>query len=201
MQEEKTLSINEFLVLDDSIDIDKEYQEEINPEDQRIKLEKVGELCEKAEKQQVYVDELTRQLKEEQAKLKDLLEVKIPELLESAGMKELKLTSGKKISIVDELSFNISEAKRPACMNWLRDNGFDSIIKNTVTAQFAKGEDAAANELYEKLLTVGLNVSHKEDVHWQTMKAFLKEQIRGNALSVGDKELFGVDEYKLAKIK
>lgn len=199
--QEKTLNINEFLTLDDSIDIDEEYREEINPESQKIKLEKVGELCEKAERQQAYVDELTKQLKEEQAKLQDLLEVKIPELLESAGMKELKLTSGKKISIIDELSFNISEAKRHACMNWLRDNGFGSIIKNVVTAQFAKGEDAAATELYKKLLIAGLNATHKEDVHWQTMKAFLKEQIRNNALSVGDKELFGVYEYKLAKIK
>ena len=201
MQEEKVLNGNEFMAIDESIDIDKEYQEEINPEDQKVKLEEVGQLCEEAEKQQDYVHELSQKLKDEQAKLRDLLEIKIPELLESAGMKELKLTSGKKISIVDELSFNIPEAKRPTCMNWLRENGFDSIIKNVVTAQFVKGEDQAAIEWYRKLLAAGLNASHKEDVNWQTMKAFLKEQIRNNALSTNDKELFGVYEYKLAKIK
>ena len=201
MQEEKVLNVNEFMAIDESIDIDKEYQEEINPEDQKVKLEEVGQLCEEAEKQQDYVNELSQKLKDEQAKLRDLLEIKIPELLESAGMKELKLTSGKKISIVDELSFNIPEAKRPTCMNWLRENGFDSIIKNVVTAQFVKGEDQAAIEWYRKLLAAGLNTSHKEDVNWQTMKAFLKEQIRNNALSTNDKELFGVYEYKLAKIK
>ena len=44
MQEEKVLNVNEFMAIDESIDIDKEYQEEINPEDQKVKLEEVGQL-------------------------------------------------------------------------------------------------------------------------------------------------------------
>ena len=86
-------------------------------------------------------------------------------------------------------------------MKWLRDNNFDSIIKNIVSAQFAKGEDSKAMQVYWELLAKGFNATHKEDVHWQTMKAFLKEQCRNNTLSTSDKELFGVYEFKLAKIK
>lgn len=200
-EDSKILSAEEFMAIDDSIDVDEAYQEKTDPEQTQIKIKEVGELCEAAEKQQDKVNELSQQLKNEEAKLKELLEVKIPETLEAAGMKELKLTSGKKITIIDELAFNIPEAKRPACMDWLRKNNYDSIIKNIVSAQFAKGEDKAAIEWYRKLLAAGLNASHKEDVHWQTMKAFLKEQSRNNTMSTADKELFGVYEYKIAKIK
>lgn len=201
MKNEETMSLNEFLAVDESEDIDKEYQEEVSEEQTQIKLKEVGELCAAAEQQQAKVHQLAQQLKDEEAALKELLEIKIPETLEAAGMKELKLASGKKISIVDELAFNISEQKRPACMQWLRDNNFDSIIKNVVSAQFAKGEDQTAIKVYRELLAQGYNASHKEDVHWQTMKAFLKEQCRNNTLSTNDKELFSVYEYKIAKIK
>lgn len=200
-KESKVLSAEEFMAIDDSIDVDEAYQEKVDPEQTQIKIKEVGDLCEAAEKQQTLVNNLAQQLKDEEAKLRDLLEVKIPETLEAAGMKELKLTSGKKITIVDELAFNIPEAKRSACMDWLRKNNYDSIIKNIVSAQFAKGEDKAAIEWYRKLLAAGLNATHKEDVHWQTMKAFLKEQSRNNTMSTSDKELFGVYEYKVAKIK
>lgn len=201
MSEEKTMQLDEFLSIDENIDIDESYQEKQDPEFQKIKLAEVGELCEAAEKQQILVQELSQKLKDEEAKLRELLEIKIPETLESVGLKELKLTSGKKISIVDELAFNISEKNKPSCMKWLRDNNFDSIIKNVVSAQFAKGEDSKALQVYRELLTKGFNATHKEDVHWQTMKAFLKEQCRNNTLSTSDKELFGVYEFKLAKIK
>lgn len=201
MKNEETISLNEFLAVDESEEIDKEFKEEISEEQTQIKLKEVGELCTKAEEQQNKVEALTKELKEEEAKLKELLEIKIPETLEAAGMKELKLSSGKKITIVDELAFNISKQKHSACMQWLRDNNFDSLIKNVVSAQFAKGEDDKALKVYRELLANGYNATHKEDVHWQTMKAFLKEQCKNNTLSTNDKELFGVYEYKVAKIK
>ena len=129
MSEEKTMQLDEFLSIDENIDIDESYQEKQDPEFQKIKLAEVGELCEAAEKQQILVQELSQKLKDEEAKLRELLEIKIPETLESVGLKELKLTSGKKISIVDELAFNISEKNKPNCMKWLRDNNFDRIEK------------------------------------------------------------------------
>lgn len=201
MQNDETMSLNEFLAVDESEEIDKEYQEEISEEQTQIKLKEVGELCTRAEEQQTKVNQLDQELKNAQAELRELLEIKIPETLEAAGMTELKLASGKKITIANELSFNIPEERRPKCMQWLRDNNFDSIIKNIVSAQFAKGEDAKALKVYRELLALGYNATHKEDVHWQTMKAFLKEQCRNNTLSTSDKELFGVYEYKIAKIK
>ena len=200
MQNEETMSLSEFLAVDESEEIDKEFQEEISEEQTQIKLKEVGELCAKVEEQQDKVNTLAKELKEEESKLKELLEIKIPETLEAAGMKELKLSSGKKITIVDELAFSISEQKRKACMQWLRDNNFNSIIKNVVSAQFAKGEDEKAIRMYQELLSKGYNAIHKEDVHYQTMKAFLKEQCKKNTLSINDKELFGVYEYRIAKI-
>ena len=201
MSEENTMQLDEFLAIDDSIDVDEAYQEKQDPEFQKIKLAEVGKLCEEAENQQALVNKLSQELKNEEAKLRELLEFRIPETLESVGLKELKLTSGKKISIVDDLAFNISEKNKANCMNWLRENNFDSIIKNVVSTQFAKGEDKKAIEVYRDLLSRGYNATHKEDVHWQTMKAFLKEQCRNNSLSTSDKELFGVYEFKIAKIK
>lgn len=200
-EEKQPLSLDEFLEVDESIDVDQSYSEELTQEQKEIKLKEIGELCEKAEEQDAKVKKLARELEEETAKFNELMRQTIPDTLIAAGMTELKLASGKKISIVDELSFNISDANRADCMKWLRDNDFDSIIKNTVTATFKKGEDEKALATYRELLSKGYDAIHKDEVHWQTMKAFLKEQCGKNVLSTEDKELFKVYEYKLAKIK
>lgn len=49
MSEEKTMQLDEFLAIDENIDIDESYQEKQDPEFQKIKLAEVGELCEAAE--------------------------------------------------------------------------------------------------------------------------------------------------------
>lgn len=200
MSTENEMKLSEFLAIDDSLELDQEFRDQ-NQVSQEIKLEEIGTLCERAEKQQQLVEQLTKELKEQTAILKDLLEEQIPETLEAAGLRELKLSSGKKITVVDDLAYNISEQRRANCMQWLRDRHFDSIIKNVVSVQFAKGEDSNAQKCYQKLLEQGFNATHKEDVHWQTMKAFLKEQVRQNTLSTSDKELFGIYEFKTTKIK
>lgn len=198
---EEILSVDEFMKVDESEEIDSTYQEIIPEEKKEIRLKEVGDLCKQADELNKKVLQLTQELADEKAKLDNLLRITIPEKLESVGLQELKLDSGKKISIVDDLTYNITEEKRTKCMQWLRDNNFDSIIKNTVTAQFKKGEDEMAIKIFRELLSKGLDVNKKEDVHWQTMKAFLKEQCKNNNLSTSDKDLFGVYEFKLAKIK
>lgn len=200
-EEQKEMSLEDFLAVDESESLDAEYQEEISEEQKEIKLKEVGELCKKVEVQKIKVDELTAQLADATAILNKLLQVDLPNIMEEAGMSELRLTSGKRIVIERDLSFTLNDTNRAACMTWLRDHNFDDIIKNTVTASFAKGEDEKALNVYRYLLSEGYDAIHKEDVHWQTMKAFLKEQIGKNTLGTEDKEIFKVYEFKLAKIK
>ena len=67
-------------------------------------------------------------------------------------------------------------ADRSYCYAWLRDNGYGDLVKSNVTVAFAMGEDAQAVKLKAAIQDLGMVSTDKEDVHYQTMKAFVTEQ-------------------------
>jgi hypothetical protein len=88
------------------------------------------------------------------------------------------------------ISANISKDRSAGAHEWLRDNGFGDLIKNTVSVNFGKGEDDKAGELIKGLEDSGYNVDQKEAVHPSTLKAFCKEQIeKGSEIPT---DLFGI---------
>jgi hypothetical protein len=197
---EKNELDNYLLAVDNEID-ESQYIQEISEEDKVVKLAEIGTLCTKAEDLEAKLNASKALVAEQQKALDELLKDKIPTLLESVGLKELKTTSGKKITVYDECAVNISENNRNNCMTWFRENGFDDIIKNNVVVTFRKGDDSNALKIYRDLLSKGFDVNHEEDVHPATLKAFMKERIRQGELSIEDKKLFGIFEYKITKIK
>jgi len=126
----------------------------------------------------------------------------IPDLMDEAGIQSFRLTSGAVVSVNRGIKASISntnaEAKAEA-FKWLRDNGFEDIIKNEVFASFKKGEDEVAKKLKAELETRGLVVKHKESVHGNTLSAFIKGQL-SNGQSV-PMEILGAYEYCITKIK
>ena len=62
-------------------------------------------------------------------------------------------------------------------MNWLRDNGHEDLIKNTISVNFGRGEDESASKLREALNNEGSSYTDKTGVHSQTLKAFVREQV------------------------
>jgi len=136
------------------------------------------------------VEDLTSELKRAQQDLAHVSGEALPAALAEHGLTELKMADGSKITVATVISANISKERSEAAHQWLRDNGFGDLIKNTVAVSFGKGEDEKAIELVKGLEDDGFNVDQKEAVHPSTLKAFCKEQIeKGTGVP---SELFGI---------
>lgn len=136
------------------------------------------------------VEDLTADLKRAQQDLANISGEVLPAALAEHGLTELKMADGSKVTVATVISASISKERSPAAHEWLRDNGFGDLIKNTVSINFGKGEDEKAGELIRELEGDGYNVDQKEAVHPSTLKAFCKEQIEKGSEIPSD--LFGI---------
>jgi hypothetical protein len=134
------------------------------------------------------VKEFVRRLEEED----------IPLAMQELGVDELKLVTGEKVSIKHDVYASLTSESKPAAYNWLEANGFGGLIKTNVSVEFGKGQIEGAESLAEDLQSRGLPVSLGRDVHAQTLKAFLREQL-ANGSNV-PLELFNARPISKAKI-
>ena len=145
------------------------------------------------------VNDLEAQLKEAK-KLKLKLEIEdIPALMEEVGLKELTLESGQKILIESDFKASITKKNKAAAINWLNKNNFGGLVKTFVSVPFGRGEHDVALATVEELSSQFTDVTLEENVHPQTLKSFVKEQLTaGKSVPM---DLFGVFTYSKAKIK
>ena len=88
---------------------------------------------------------------------------------------------------------------RPAAYEWLRENGYDDIIKNTVSCDFGRGEDDIASAFKALAEHEGYMPLQNTGIHSSTLRAFVKERVEN-----GDEfpmELFGAWVAQRATIK
>lgn len=130
--------------------------------------------------------------------LKRVSETLIPDTMAQLGLSSMKLDDGTKVEVSTYYAASIPADAQSAAFAWLRETGNDSIIKRTVSCQFGKGEDKEANELAERLDALGYSFNDKANVHPQTLKAFVREQIESN--KPFPQELFGVFIGKRTKL-
>jgi hypothetical protein len=149
---------------------------------------------------------LEKQIEDEETTLKGLkeqyrklTEEAIPEALTEMGMSSFRMEDGSSIDVKPFYSASISEARRAEAFQWLRDHGFDDIIKNTVSVRFGRGEDELCNRLLGMLGQQGFPAEQSEKVEPSTLKAWVKERVtRGEEFPT---ELFGAYIGKKAVIK
>jgi hypothetical protein len=150
------------------------------PEDKPMGDASLKALSDKANEIQE-LDENIKNLEEKlgqvKAKYRELSEVDIPSMLSELGLSEITLKDGNKISTSTYYSARISEDKRDEAFQWLGDNGFGDIIKNTVSVSFGREEDNSAKKLAEELEGNGFSTAQKKWVEPMTLKAFVREQV------------------------
>ena len=152
------------------------------------------------------LNDLEAQIEEQQDVLNDLKnkyrqisEEDLPSKLEEVGMSEFKLSDGTSISVSRFYSGRITEENRDQCFHWLEENGLGDIIKNTVSANFGRGEDDTANSLANRLEKEGFTTQTKKWVEPMTLKAVVREQVEsGNDLPL---ETFNVYIGQKVKVK
>lgn len=136
------------------------------------------------------IEELEASLKEKQESYRLLTETTIPEAMTEAGMRKFVMEDGSMVDIKPFYGASISKARQAEAFKWLRDHGFDDIIKNTVSVRFGRKEDELATDMINLLRSKGYTPEQTEKVEPQTLKAWVKERIeKGQPV---DSELFGV---------
>ena len=139
-------------------------------------LSSVSSLCKKQLEYEDRVKALKQELKEAEQFLREISQDLLPSAMQEYNLKTLQTEDGHEITVSDFVSAHISEANRKEAHDWLVSNGFGSLIKNHVTAQFGRNEDNHAKDLLAELQAKGMAVTNKVWVEPQTLKSFVKEQ-------------------------
>ena len=162
-------------------------------------LQSVAEVARNIRNKTTEVDDLKKTLKESEAALRQLTDQDLPDLLHEIGINEFTLDDGSKVELRPIYGARIPVEHREAAHAWLREKGFDDIIKNLVSIPFGRGEDGKAGDFISLARMKGFEVMQKQEVHSGTLKAFVKERIE-KGLDV-PADLFGVFTAERATIK
>ena len=104
-------------------------------------------------------------------------EQELPEAMQAAGLSELVLSTGEKITISEFYNAHISKVNQETAYTWLVSNGHAGLIKNEVSLKFARDQERIAEETILALKARGLSPEVRQSVHPSTLKAFVKEQL------------------------
>ena len=145
------------------------------------------------------IADLEQTLKEEKKALLKMTDEDLPTMLAEIGLTSMKLDDGSEVTVKQTYGASILVDNRPAAYDWLRDHGYDDIIKNTVACQFGRGEDDQASAFKAIAEKQGYLAEQKTEIHPQTLRAFVKERVE-----TGDEfpmELFGAYIGQRAVVK
>jgi len=162
-------------------------------------LQSVASTAKAIRDKEALIDELEQKLAEEKKALLKLTDEDLPAMFLELGLNSLTLDDGSQVEVKQTYGASIRVDNRDAAYDWLRDNGYDDIIKNTVACSFGRGEDELAQQFSEFAVKQGFDAQTKTEVHPQTLRAFIKERVES-----GDEfpmELFGAWVGQRATIK
>ena len=162
-------------------------------------IQGIAALAKRAKAMEAEMNDLEDMLKGKKESYRKMTEELLPEALAQLGMSSFNMEDGSSITVKPFYSASIKEERRAEAFAWLRDHGYDDLIKNTVQVRFGKGEDELCSSLLITLKSGGYIPEQNEKVEPMTLKAWVKEQVeKGREFP---SELFGAYIGKKAIIK
>lgn len=140
-------------------------------------LKSIAEMARAVRTKSEEVQRLEAQFKEAKKQLLKLTDEDLPAMLLELGLSAFELDDGAKVTVRPTYGAHIKAENKETAFNWLRANGFEDIIKNTVSCQFGRGEDQEAVAFMEQAQQLGYSAEQKTDVHASTLKAWVKERV------------------------
>lgn len=145
-------------------------------------LRKLSDLAKRQEEAEKDVAEKTLALSKAQAKLSDISEKLIPEIMESLKLGEISTEDGLKIIIKEKLRASIAQGdpvKQAEAFKWLEDHGHGHLIKREFKIEFGKDQTKWADKFERDLAKrkKPLNAKRKQSVHPGTLSALLAEEL------------------------
>jgi hypothetical protein len=150
---------------------------------------------------QAEINQAELHLKGLKSELADIEERELPQILLAAGMLEFTMSDKSKISIQDVIQggFPKDVEIRERLMDWVAKEGGAENIKDHFEIHFTKGQYENAVALRKLLQERQIIFDEFENVHTQTLYAFLKEKIKEGTMPPF--EDFGLRYFKRANIK
>ena len=162
-------------------------------------LKTVAELARIIKTKEIEVADLERQFKDSKKELLRLTDEELPASMAEMGLASFTLDDGSTIDVQPTYGASILVANREKAYDWLRDHGYDDIIKNNVAVSFGRGEDDMAGAFKSLAEKEGYSAQQDTSIHSQTLRAFVRERIEA-----GDEfpmDLFGAYVGQRAVIK
>ena len=138
-------------------------------------LKTVAEIARMIVSQEAKLADLEQRTKDAKKELLQLTDNELPNMLAEIGLSKMTLGDGSEVTVKQTYGASILVANRPKAYDWLRDNGYDDIIKNVVSCQFGRGEDEKALAFKAVAENEGYPADQKTDIHSGTLRAFVKE--------------------------
>ena len=151
------------------------------------------------------VAKLEAKLKLAQAKVKDLEEHKLPELMAKVKQTECTTENGVKVTMVKKVhaSWPSEEEKQAKAVADLERRNMGSIVKRFFTIKFGRDEEKWAkkfeSDLRRRKQQVDLSVTRK--VEPSTLTKFLKDTLEAGDPTAMDSGLYGGFVRKVAEVK
>jgi hypothetical protein len=161
-------------------------------------LRELSQLCLALHLTQVDIAMREEELKELKAHARSIEEGKIPEFMSLAGVSSLTLEDGTKVEVTNTMTASVAGKTLPVVLTWLKEAGYDAMIKTEVLATFGKGQLQKATSVQEELRERGIDSKLAENVNTSSFKALMKELMeQGTPLPLED---LGVYVIRRAKI-
>ena len=152
------------------------------------------------------IAEMEALLESKKQAYREIEAVTLPDMMVGLGVKEFSLQDGSKITIKDIVQASLPSQgailkaqgderdalvdRKHRALEWMRAHGGEAIIKNNVSVDFGKGQDAVADKLVGFLKEIGVEYDRSTNVHAASLTAYIKEKIANGADVPFD--LFGV---------
>lgn len=160
----------------------EEVKLEVNVADDQLK--ELSSLAADLLKNEKAIEDLESALSTLKQQQRQISEVDIPTKMKDMGMQEFVTTEGVKLKVKSFYTGYIPTLKasmrkpelaerRKQCLDYLSNNGHDSLIKNELSIVFSKGQDNEAKALKSDLENKGHPVTLEPSVNAASLKAHI----------------------------
>lgn len=163
-------------------------------------MAQINETALEQKRAEAEVARLEEELKAAQRVLLDISQVRLPALMDAAGMTKITTVDGVQVSVREIIRGGIKSGNEPLAFKWLEEQGHGDLIERQFRIDFNKGEEAWARkfeaDLRKRKREVRLEISR--GVHASTLQAFVREQLeKGEDVPL---DTLGVYRQRITKI-
>ena len=135
----------------------------------------LGKLVEEKQLIEADIEALESQLKNKQDLLKEYDQIKIPNLIESAGLQEITTKNGYKVTVKQEYRGNVSEENQAYVLDWFIKSGGADTVKNKFEVPVSINDTQTIKLLEQIFNKSGVAYVRKLGIPWNTLAAVIRE--------------------------